>query len=124
MKGRPLYLMDLDRMRSGLRIPATDRIRLFMELCEGKLSIYMECIVCEELVEWLGPKGMWICPSCQNETTEVEARDLLATFMDAMGQAIGNEDGGTAEVAESDPAPVDGERRGRWRDLVRKLMGT
>lgn len=108
-------------MRGALRISATDRVRLFMELSEGKLSIYMECIVCEELVQWQPPKGMWICPSCLNETTEVETRDLLAVFMEAIGQALGSED---EDDGSGEGEDVGEKRRGRWVDLLRKLMGT
>jgi hypothetical protein len=104
-------LRDLDRVREHLTLSALGRVRLFIDALDGKLSVQMECISCEELLEWDSKKGWWACPSCHQETTEQEVGDLFGECHKALGIVIGER---TTDV---------GEGAGRWVDRLRGLMG-
>jgi peptide subunit release factor 1 (eRF1) len=103
---------DLERLRENLTISALGRVRLIVESEEGKLSIQMECISCEELLEWDSKKRWWACPACRQETTEQEAGDLFSECHRALGIVM---DGRTTD---------DGKGAGRWADRLRGLMGS
>jgi|WetSurMetagenome_2_1015567.scaffolds.fasta_scaffold08587_2 hypothetical protein len=103
---------DLERMRDQLSISAIGRVRLLAEVEEGKLSVRMECISCEELLEWDSKRGWWKCPGCQQETTEQEAGDLISECHRALGIVLGER------------TKDDGEGVGRWVDRLRGLMGS
>jgi len=109
MPGKPMLFKDIDKMRAHLDISALDRVRVLMSAEDRKLRVDMECVACEELLEWAPEKGWWVCPSCQHETTESEAVELLRACRDGLQSVLGEE------------TPTDdGKGIGRWiRELVR-----
>lgn len=111
MTGKPMLLRDLERLRPNLRVPALDRVRVILGADESNLRVDLECIACEELLEWDSSKGWWVCPGCQQETTDLEGADLLRACQTGLGEVLG-ETGG--EVKD------EGRGIGRW---LRKAMG-
>lgn len=112
MTGKPLLLRDLERMRPHLQVSAFDRVRVLLGADEGNLRVDLECIACEELLEWDAHKGWWVCPGCQQETTDREGSDLLRACHSGLGGVLGETDGG--ETTD------EGRGVGRW---IRKAMG-
>ena len=103
-------LRDLERVRGHLTLPALGRVRLIIEALDGKLSVQMECISCEELLECDSKKGWWACPSCHQETTEHEAGDLFGECHKALGIVLG------------DRTTDAGGGSGRWLDRLREMV--
>ena len=125
MTGKPLYVRDLEKMRGCLKVSALNRVRLIVEAAtpevvevdeepgDGILSIRMECMACEELLEWSASRAWWICPACQQETTEKEATDLFRVCFEAFRKVLGVED--DDETREDESRGI-----GRW---VKRLTG-
>lgn len=103
-----MLFQDFERMRDGLTISTAGRVRVILEGEAGKLRIDLECVACEDLLEWDPAHEWWSCPSCQQETTETEMGDLLTACYDGLRQVLGLTD-------ESGPAEVGkGRGIGRW----------
>lgn len=118
MTGKPMLLKDLELMRPYLKVAAFDRVRVIIGAGENKLSLDLECIACEDLLDWDSAKGWWVCPGCGQETTDKEGADLLRACYDGLGEVLGTS-------GEDEPDHVcepkdDGKGIGRW---VRKVAG-
>jgi hypothetical protein len=133
-----LLVKDVERMRDNLEIPALHRVRVLLEAGDQKLAINMECIACEELLEWSASKHWWICTCCGQETTEREAGDLFAACAEALQRVLGgveDEDEDKSEGGDVGPGPdedatattmIDAGKgmAGRWAGrILSKLMG-
>lgn len=108
-----MLVRDIERMRASLDIPAFERVRVLIGASDGKLGLELECIACEELLEWDVAKGWWVCPVCQHETTDKEGGDLLRACYKGLGEVLGETDDGEKDEDE-------GGGVGRWlRRLTR-----
>lgn len=117
MPGKPMLMRDLDRLRPNMTIEPFGRVRVIMGASERKLQFDLECIACEELLEWAPSKGWWVCPECGQETTDKEGADLLRACYEGLREVVGE----TADEADHACSPTDeGKGVGRW---VRALMG-
>jgi len=114
MSGKPMLLLDIERMRNSLTIEPFERARVIVGASDRKLSFDLECIACEELLEWASAKGWWICPECGQEVTDKEAADLLRACYEGFKEVVGDEDAG-----ESSEGKDEGKGVGRW---VRRVM--
>ena len=116
MPGKPMLFKDLERLRPNLHIEPFERVRVIIGAGDRKLSFDLECIACEELLEWDASKGWWLCPGCGQETTDKEGVDLLRACYDGLREVVG------ATGTEALERPKDeGKGLGRW---VRMMMGT
>jgi len=113
MSGKPVLYRHLEKIRQHLVVPAFDRVRVILSGSDQNLRLDLECIVCDELLEWDSSKGWWICSGCGQETTDSEGAELLRACYRGLGEVLGETDDGE----ETD----EGKGVGRW---VRKLMGT
>ena len=114
-------MQDLDRMRSSLNISPFGRIAVIMGVEDGKLTVNLECIACEGMLEWDRGRAGWSCPHCLQDLTEAEAGDLFTACHEVLGRIIGWTDEG---APQDDVVPQDeGTGQGRWRDRMRALMG-
>lgn len=112
MPGKPVLFRDLERLRPHLKVPAFDRVRVIIGASERNLRLDLECVACEDLLDWDPSKGWWVCPGCQQETTDLEGAELLRACYAGLGEVLG-------ETDESEPKD-EGKGIGRW---VRTLTG-
>ncbi len=110
-----MLVRDIERMRDSLNIQAFERVRVLIGAAEGKLGLELECIACEELLEWSVAKGWWICPVCQQETTDREGGELIRACYEGLGEVLGETDDGETDEVQKD----DGKGVRRW---LRRLM--
>jgi len=113
MTGKPMLLRDLERLRPHLHVPAFDRVRVLIAGDSGNLRLDLECIACEDLLEWDASKGWWVCPGCQQETTDREGAALLRACYKGLGEVLG-------ETTDDGETEDEGKGIGRW---VQKFMG-
>ena len=92
MTGKPMLFRDFDRLRPHLDISALDRVRVLMSAEDRKLRVDFECVACEDLLEWAPVEGWWVCPSCEQETTEDEAVKLIRACHEGLKDVLGTED--------------------------------
>lgn len=116
MTGKPMLMRDLDRLRPNLVLTPFDRIRVIIGTSERKLQFDLECIACEELLEWDSSKGWWICPGCGQETTDTEGADLLRACYEGLREVVGEAGPEGSQSKDKD----EGRGVGRW---VRAMMG-
>lgn len=120
MAGKPMLLKDLERLRPHLNVPAFDRVRVIIGADDNNLRLDLECIACEDLLEWDASKGWWVCPGCQQETTDREGADLLRACYTGLGEVLGETRDGETDDSES----VDeGKGIGRWVQKVTGISG-
>jgi len=111
MVGKPMLFKDIESMRTRLTIPAFDRVRVLLSAEDRKLRVDLECVACEELLEWVSSKSWWVCPECNQETTDTEVEKLLRSCYEGLGEILGRTETETDE----------GQGIGQW---VRTLMKT
>jgi len=116
MPGKPMLLKDLERLRPSLTIEPFERVRVIIGASDRKLNFDLECITCEELLDWDSSKGWWVCPGCGQETTDKEGADLLLACYMGLREVVGDTDEGGSEKPKD-----EGKGIGRW---VRKMVGT
>lgn len=120
MKGKPVFLLDLMRMRGDLNVDARGSLRVILDPTpSGKLHIALECCACEELLQWDPHEGQWICPGCGQDHTDQEVEKLLVACAEAFKV-------GTKTEPEEQPEEDDGEKEeedGRWRKLMDLIKG-
>lgn len=114
MTGKPMLLKDLERMRPHLHVSAFDRVRVIIGGGDHNLQLDLECVACEDLLEWDASKGWWVCPGCQQETTDREGADLLRACYRGLGEVLGETETDDGETEDK------GKGIGRW---VRRLTG-
>ena len=116
MSGKPMLLRDLERMRPHLMVSAFDRVSVIIGASDNNLRLDLECIACEDLLEWDSAKGWWVCPGCQQETTDREGADLLRACYKGLGEVLGETDDGKTDDGKTTD---EGKGIGRW---VRKAI--
>ena len=110
-KGKPLFLLDLVRMRGDLKVDARGSLRVILDPTpSGKLHIALECCACEEMLEWDPHETWWLCPGCGQEFTDAEVERLLVACSEAF--VAGTAQGENEQQPEQ--STDDGSEEGRW----------
>lgn len=114
-KGKPVFLLDLLKMRGDLAVDARGSLRVILDPTpSGKLHIALECCACEEMLEWDHHATWWFCPSCEQEFTDTEVEGLLVACAKAFVAGT-RDDQPTDEGPDNEPAETDeGREDGRW----------
>lgn len=107
-----MFLRDLSRMRRKLSITAVDRVRVVLGCSEAGVVSGLECVLCEELLEWKPADKWWVCPGCSQEVTNSEGLELFRVCRDYLD-----------EVVRGGPEDKDeGKGLGRWWRAIRAIL--
>lgn len=109
-----MLVRDIERLRKALDIPAFERVRVLIGATDNKLGLELECIACEELLEWSTAKGWWVCPACQQETTDDEGAELLRACYRGLGEVLGEAGAETGNEPDEGKSTDVRKGLGRW----------
>ena len=110
--GKPVFFRDLTRLRRKLSIAATDRVRVVMGYTSAGVVSGLECVLCEELLEWRPDEKWWVCSGCSQEVTRSEGLELFRACRDYLDEVV-REDAGDED---------DGKGSGRWLRAARAIL--
>lgn len=125
-KGKPVFLLDLVKMRGALEVDARGSLRVLLDPTpSGKLHIALECCACEEMVEWDTQETWWFCPECEQEFTDTEVERLLVACAKAFVAGTQSEDERpeAGDEPPKQPEMDDGrEGDGQWRGRIKSWI--
>jgi hypothetical protein len=116
------HIPDLVRMRHNLNLDAVPHLRVILDpLPSGKLTLVLECVSCEDPVEFDAVTNLWQCVGCEIDFRDEEVSRLLSGCAAAFAAEMAPE---TLDEPVPDP-PVKDEGVKSWLlgQLSQRLKG-